>query len=183
MRAMTRSDARNKEVALKRIKRLAVSGLPLQPFVETVFALLHGAIPSSPLKALLPNGEDAGSFICNAPELYSALPHARENFFDADVDPAEVGLRFSNASADLNSTFGARTVWRHEEAFLPSFHGSEQFNEITKPLGWWKMLAIVFKDGETLCGVYPIWREAKQREFSSEDFRFAQACAPYIACG
>jgi hypothetical protein len=30
---MTRSDARNKEVALARIKRLSSSGLPVEPFV------------------------------------------------------------------------------------------------------------------------------------------------------
>lgn len=182
MPAMTIADARNKEIALKRIKRLAVSGLPLHPFVDAVFALLHDAIPSSPLKAFFV-GNNVGSFICNSPELYAALPHAKKNFFNANVDPAGAGLRFSNSFAPLNSTWGSRTVWRHEDICLPSFHRSEQFNAVTRPLGWWKHLAIVLKDGGRVCGIYPIWREANQREFSNEDFKFAQACAPHIACG
>jgi hypothetical protein len=44
-------DARNKEVALKRIQRLAVSGLPLEPFVVTLFQLVNDGVPYSPLKA------------------------------------------------------------------------------------------------------------------------------------
>jgi hypothetical protein len=56
---LTISDARNKEIAFGRIKRLANSGLLLEPFVMTLFELLHDAIPSAPLKGLRgESGED-----------------------------------------------------------------------------------------------------------------------------
>ena len=47
---MTRSDTRNKEIALGRIKRLASSGLPVEPFVRSVFELINDAVPNSPNK-------------------------------------------------------------------------------------------------------------------------------------
>src|SRR5580700_2675110 len=44
----TLSDARNKENALRRIKRLGSAGLPLEPFAKTLFEVLEEAIPHNP---------------------------------------------------------------------------------------------------------------------------------------
>jgi hypothetical protein len=73
-------DAGNKEVALKRIQRLAVAGLPLDPFIMTLFQLVNDGGPYSPLRGF-PVGESQ-NWICNSPELYRALPIANQTYFD-----------------------------------------------------------------------------------------------------
>lgn len=46
------ADLRNKEVALGRIKRLASSGLLLEPLVRSVFDLINDAVPNNPNRGL-----------------------------------------------------------------------------------------------------------------------------------
>ena len=53
---MTLSDSRNKARALGRIKRLASSGLPLEPFVRGVFESLNDGVPHSPNRVMLAGG-------------------------------------------------------------------------------------------------------------------------------
>lgn len=60
---MTRSDTRNKEIALGRIKRLASSGLLLEPFVRSVFELINDAVPNSPHRALHVGSERADAYL------------------------------------------------------------------------------------------------------------------------
>ena len=178
------SDAHNKEVALRRIKRLASSALPLEPFILTLFELIHEAVPSSPLKALLPGTDDAGRFICNSPELYAALPLAASLFFEPGRDLRSVGLRVAQDPAQMCRLSAGKVIWRHDELFLPSFHRTEAFNVATRPLGWRRMTLVVPQDEEGQpCGFLPIWRGTAQKDFSNADFCFLRACAPHIAHG
>jgi DNA-binding CsgD family transcriptional regulator len=181
---MTISDARNKEIAFGRIKRLANAGLLLEPFVMTLFKLLDDAVPSAPLKAFLtiPNG--IGSFICNSEELYAQLPSARKSFFDSDVDPSDFGARLPNVTNPLAPVWSDKTVWPFEETIRPSvFYRSEQFNTVTRPLGWWKCTALSLRDSGEVCGFYPIWRSREAKDFSKADFAFLESSAPHIAHG
>jgi hypothetical protein len=54
---MLHSDARNKEVALSRIKRLASAGLQLEPFARAVLALINDGVPHSPNRVILAGGQ------------------------------------------------------------------------------------------------------------------------------
>ncbi len=54
---MMSSDSRNKEIALGRIKRLASSGLPVEPLVRSVFELVNDAIPDSRNKNFMIGGD------------------------------------------------------------------------------------------------------------------------------
>ena len=103
------SDARNKEVALRRIKRLASSALPLEPFVLTLLELANDAVASSPLKALLPGTDDAAGYICNSPEVYAALPLATRFFFNSREDPNKLGLRTGAQIANYSRLSAGRT--------------------------------------------------------------------------
>src|SRR6266481_6585034 len=73
---MTLSDSRNKARALGRIKRLASSGLPLEPFVRSIFELINDAVPNSPNRSLHVGGERSDAYICSTPEVVGiALLH------------------------------------------------------------------------------------------------------------
>src|SRR5579863_2756441 len=78
----TISDSRNKDVALRRIKRLASSGLPLEPYVIALFELMNDAIPSAALKAFYTSSNRANAWICNSSELYKALLSAHRTYFE-----------------------------------------------------------------------------------------------------
>jgi hypothetical protein len=74
------SDARSKEVALGRIKRLASSGLLLEPFGRFVFDLTNDAIPHNLHRVLLARGDSADAFIGTTPEAYGVVaPH--QNYY------------------------------------------------------------------------------------------------------
>ena len=178
------SDSRNKEVALRRIKRLASSALPLEPFVLTLFELVNDAVPNSPLKAFLPGTDDTTRFICNSPELYAALPAATRFYFKPEMPLPAAGLRFAQTIENLRRLSAGRTLWRHDEMCLPSFHRSEAFKVATSPLGWWRMTMVVLQEeGGVPCGFLPIWRGADQKDFSEADYDFLRACVPHVAHG
>jgi DNA-binding CsgD family transcriptional regulator len=181
---LTISDARSKEIAFGRIKRLANAGLVLEPFVMTLFKLLDDAIPSAPLKAFLTIPDEVGAFICNSPELYAQLPSARKSFFNSDVNPSNFGARLSNVTSPLEPIWSTKTVWLLEEIMWPSvFYRSEQFNTVTRPLGWWKLIMVSLRENGTVCGLYPIWRSQKEKDFSKADYAFLESSAPHIAHG
>jgi hypothetical protein len=56
-RAFPASDALNKKRALRRIQRLAAAGLPIEPFVMTMFGLVDDGIPNSETKLFLPDSD------------------------------------------------------------------------------------------------------------------------------
>jgi DNA-binding CsgD family transcriptional regulator len=179
---MIRSHGYNRELALRRIKQLSVSGLPVEPYVMALFDLMNDAVPTSPLKAFIISPDKVDAMLCNSAELYAALPRASELFFATDKT-TEVGLRFPNTSSSLRAVWAHKPYWRHDEAFLPSFHRTDAFNFATRPLGWWKYVLLRFQeDGEPL-GFYPIWRGADQRDYSRDEYLFFETCAPYVAQG
>jgi len=63
------SDSLNKEGTLRRIKRLAASGLPLEPFVMTMFALVDDGVPNSETKLFLPDSDRPIGYMVNASEV------------------------------------------------------------------------------------------------------------------
>jgi DNA-binding NarL/FixJ family response regulator len=86
-------------------------------------------------------------------------------------------------SSSLKAVWMKKSYWRHDEAFMPSFHRSDGFNVATRPLGWWRCSFLTFQEfGEPL-GALPIWRGADQRDYSRADSEFFQTCVPYIAQG
>ncbi len=177
-----RSDRYNKELALRRIKKLAVSGLPVEPYIMALFELMNDAVPSSPLKAFVVSPDRIEAMVCNSAELYAALPRAFELFFATDTT-AEVGLRLPNNSPSMRAIWAKKSYWRHDEIFLPSFHRTDAFNIATRPIGWWKHVLLCYQEDYEPLGLYPIWRGADQKDFSTDDYAFFQICAPYIAQG
>jgi hypothetical protein len=89
---MTRSDTRNKEIALGRIKRLASSGLPLEPFVRSIFELVNDAVPNSPNRSLHVGDQHSDAYFWSTPEVGSIA--ALHNRYFVESPPKIAGTRF-----------------------------------------------------------------------------------------
>lgn len=179
---MTFSDVRNKEVALRKIKRVASSGLPLEPFVMALFQLVDDAIPNASNKGFLSDPiANPAAGIANSRAVYEAVAPYDEYFVRADSNQS--GVRAPLDGPHIATVYSAKTIWRMEEFALPWFHRADAYNNVWRPIDWHHVMVVVFREGNETCGVYPIWRSEDQKPFSREDRLFMSTCAPYIANG
>jgi len=175
-------DSRNKEAALGRIKRLASSGLPLEPFARTVLDLLNDGVPYSPNRVILAGGGDRiDSYIGSTQEIAAAVPLYHQFFVDAPPEVSGINMRY-DAHA-LGRVLPSRTIWMQEELASPDFHLREGFNTVYRPLGWHHLVQVVFQEDGGFIGYCPLWRSADQKPFSRDDIAFIKAAAPHIAHG
>jgi DNA-binding CsgD family transcriptional regulator len=175
------SDSRNKEIALIRIKRLASSGLPLEPFVRGVFEVVKEAIPQSPNRIFHIGGDSADTYICNSLELNRVVPLHKRYYVESP--PQDAGVKYRVNPAMLLKAFPARTVWMHEEITLPNLYRTEGFNTVFRPWGFHHCMMVTFQEAGEYVGCYPIWREIDQPRFGSEDARFMEAISPHVSHG
>ncbi len=178
---MTRSDIRNKEIALGRIKRLASSGLPLDPFIRALFELVDTATPHSPNRTFHIGSERTDAYICNSAELNRVIP--LHNRFYVEASPEVSGARFRVNPAELHRRFPSKITWMHEEVTLPNLYLTEGFHTVFKPWGFHHCLMTVFHEPDEYLGCYPIWRSSDQPPFNSDDAKFIRVAAPSIAHG
>jgi DNA-binding CsgD family transcriptional regulator len=179
---MTRGDLANKEVALGRIKRLASSGLPLEPFVRAVFELIHDAVPSSPNRAFHVGAEGSMAFIFSNVETERLVCPVHDRFY-VEAPPEVSGIRIRMTVPTVRQLSRSKPIWQYEEIALPNFHRSEGFNTVFRPAGYHRFLLVIFREGAEFVGYYPIWRSADQQPFSPQDIQFVQAASPHIAHG
>ena len=168
------SDHARKESALRRIKRLCSSGLPLHPLATALFELMGDAVPHCKNRVLLAdNGCHPDRYLANSAEVAAWTPVYRRLFLESPPDIS--GL------IPVHTILEGKLVWRHEEAAPPHFYRSEGYNELMRHLGFHHVLIINLRDHLEQAGGYPLWRSADMGTFTAEDVRFAQAAAPYIA--
>jgi DNA-binding CsgD family transcriptional regulator len=168
------SDQARKESALRRIKRLCSSGLPLHPLATALFELMGDAIPHCENRVLLADdGRHLDRYLANSVEVAGRTPDYRRLFLESPPD--------ISGMIPVRTTLEGKLVWRHEEITLPHFYRSEGYNEFMRHLGFHHILGINLRDHLELAGAYPLWRSADMGNFTTEDVRFAQAAAPYIA--
>lgn len=178
---MMLGDMRRKELALGRLKRLASSGLPLEPFVEAVFELVNDAVPNSPNRSFLASVDRSDAYICNTPELQKIVPLHSHYFVDSS--PEISGARFKLDLNTLKYVLPSRTIWLQHEAFGPNVYRAEGFNETYRPLGWHHTVGVIFHEAHKYVGYYGIWRSVDQKPFSHDDIAFLTAAAPHITHG
>jgi hypothetical protein len=116
---MTLSDSRNKARALGRIKRLASSGLPLEPFVRSIFELINDAVPNSPNRSLHVGGERSDAYICSTPEVVGIASLHNHYFVESSQETS--GTRFPLDLHTLRHIFNSKTIWLHEEVLYQNF--------------------------------------------------------------
>jgi transposase/DNA-binding CsgD family transcriptional regulator len=177
-------DGLNKEIALRRIKRLASSGLALEPFVLTLFDLIETAVPGGTRKALIADpGDRPDAFIVNYdPQFLAEIVPAFQRFM-VDASPEESGMRVKFDTYSLKHAFLAKTVWPLEELMLPHYYRSAGYNEVIRRLNQRHGAWIVYKEHGQTTGFYPFWRDPDQRLLSRDDLAFLGISAPHIAHG
>src|SRR6202007_3034270 len=165
-----------KEIALKRIRRLSSSGLPLAPFVAALWELLQAAIPFADNKVFLAGaGANPSAHLLNNPELAEWAPVQRHYYVEAPPEISGMRVRFDQ---EFLSRPRARPVYRSEEFTLPHFYRSEGFHQFLRPLGFHHMLWVAYCErGETL-GYLPMWRGERQPPFRADEIRFMTLAAP-----
>ena len=168
------SDHANKEIALRRIKRLCSSGLPLYPLARALFELMGDAIPLGANRVLLADdGHHPDHYVTSPSELAKWNPVYKHFYLDS---PPQV-----SGVVPVPSVLQGKVVRTHEEVALPHFYRSEGYNECMRHIGFHHGLFINLRDHLGPSGAYPIWRSAEMKPFTADDVRFAQAAAPYIA--
>ena len=168
------SDRASKEIALRRIKRICSSGLPLYPLALGLFELLGDAIPHGANRVLLADdGHHPDRYVTSSSELAQWAP--LHKLFYVDSPPQVSG------TIPMLSILQEGVVRTHEEVALPHFYRSVGYNECMRHIGFHHALFINLRDHLGLSGCYPMWRNAEMRPFTADDVRFAQAAAPYIA--
>jgi DNA-binding CsgD family transcriptional regulator len=177
-------DGLNKEIALRKIKRLASSGLALEPFVLTLFDLIETAVPGGTRKALIADpGDRPDAFIVNYdPRFLADILPAFQRFM-VDATPAESGMRVKFDPYSLKHAFLAKTVWPLEELMLPHYYRSSAYNEVIRRLNQRHGAWIVYQEHGQTTGFYPFWRDPDQRVLSRDDLAFLKISAPHIAHG
>lgn len=179
---MTLSDSRNKARALGRIKRLASSGLPLEPFVRGVFEAVNDGVPHSPNRVMLADGgSNTDSYVGSTEEITRASPLFRKYFVDASS--AECGVRFPYDAKALRTVLPSKVIWTQSDLVLDNFFRADGYNAVYRPLGWHHLLQVVFQESGEFLGYYPIWRSVDQKPFSLDDIEFVRRAAPHITHG
>jgi DNA-binding CsgD family transcriptional regulator len=179
---MTRSDARNKEVALARIKRLCSSGLPLEPFVRGLFDLINDAVPHSPNRVFhVGDSDHISAYIGSNPAIQDLVPVQKQFFVDSE--PEDCGIRFRYDSYAFQAVLPSKTIWEQHDLALPNLYRADGYNLVYRPLGWHHVLQVVFEEGGVYRGYCPIWRSADQKPYSREDIQLLRASVPHIAHG
>ena len=173
--SFTFSDHELKRRALRKIQRLASSGLPFQPFASTLFDLLREAVPLS------------------GPERILVGPLTAVRWFVRNLDPTVwfAGVeRFTRAPGQFAgmlpfnqfASFG-RAALRGNEIVYPGFFQSEIYNELYKPLGIERSLITIFRDKGELIGLMPLSRASSMRDFGPDDILFVQSAVAHMAHG
>jgi len=174
--ALARRPSAGPELVLRKIRRLASSGLPLYPFVLTLFDLIAEAIPAGDLtRGILTDPASELSWV------FVNLDQARWVPILANLigdDPtAWPGLRPRN-QLDLT-----RPVLTLEEFTAPNYRRSAVYNEFFHPLKLEQGVLIQLVEHGEPVGYYPIYRTSAMKPFHREDLRFLAAAAPHIAHG
>ena len=179
---MTLSDSRNKARALGRIKRLASSGLQLDPFVRGAFEGLNDGVSHSPNRVMLAGGgERIDAYIGSTEEIARATPLFHKFFVDSP--PGVCGVRFPYDSHAIRNVLPSKVIWTQDDLILDHFYRAEAYNVVYRPMGWHHLLQVVFQESGEFLGYCPIWRSADQKPFSRDDTEFLRNAAPHVAHG
>jgi DNA-binding CsgD family transcriptional regulator len=178
---MVLGDMRRKELALSRIKRLASSGLALEPFVRSVFELINDGVPNSQNRSFHAGSAISDAYICSTPEVQEIVPLHSHYYVNSPA--ALSGARFRIDTPTMRKLAQSKIIWPLEEIALPNFYRSEGFNAVFRPLGFHHCLLVMFEEFGDLVGLCPVWRSVDQKPFGHQDFVFLRAAAPHISHG
>lgn len=168
MRTTPWSETHRKQVALKRIKRLASAGLPLRTFALALMDLVADAIPQTDLRIM--TADFANHLWLSGEDLSPLAPL----FGHLLTIPEENGLVLDPQILVRQQT------WSHEEIEIGRNEDSISYNELGRHIGYHHVLALMIHDDRGGLGCFPLWRSAKMAPFSRTDRQFLDAIAPQV---
>jgi transposase/DNA-binding CsgD family transcriptional regulator len=171
-------DYASKRRGLAGIKRLASSGMPLQPFAYTLFDLVRDAVPydeKSPGLAIC-SGEGS-RWIVRDFDFERWYPHMQKYLLDA-------GPEVSGFNPSSLLPLNPRTVLVHDQIVRPHYYRSEGYNEFFRSMGMHHALLTLLRDSAgCFLGYYPMFRSERMEPFVADDIAFFEAAAAHIALG
>jgi transposase/DNA-binding CsgD family transcriptional regulator len=171
-------DYAGKRQGLARIKRLASSGMPLQPFAYTLFDLIHDVVPYDEASPGLAACSSQGSrWIIRDFDFERWYPHMQKYLLDASQE-------VSGFNPPSLLPQNPRTVLRHDEIVRSNYYQSEGYNEFFRAMGMHHAVLTLLRDSEgCFLGYYPIFRSERMKSFTADDREFLETAAPHIALG
>lgn len=169
---------------MRKLKRLATSGLPLEPYVRALFDVIHEAVPGGAYKPFFPDPANRPlALIQNFPAPYSVIMALRNYWLTSESTSQLSGLSIGFDSQRLRRGFLSKTVWPLEQFMTPHFYRSDGFNECCRPLNHHHCICVSYYENGEAVGFYPLWREPVQPPFSREDIAFLNSSAPFVTHG
>jgi transposase/DNA-binding CsgD family transcriptional regulator len=172
------NDFARKRQALARIKRLASSGMPLQPFAYTLFDIVRDAVPNDEASpGLVAHSGEGPRWIVRDFNYERWFPQMQKYLLDPS--PEISGFRPPSLLPG-----NPRTVLRHDEIVRPNYYRSEGYNEFFRWMGMHHGLLILLRDKQGgFLGYYPVFRSEKMKPFVRDDIDFLEAVAADVAEG
>jgi DNA-binding CsgD family transcriptional regulator len=164
-------------LVLRKIRRLASSGLPLHPFVLTLFDLIAEAIPAG-----------------DAARAIQIEPRSNSSWVFANLDQSKWVPIFADLAREHDPSAWpgfrprdkldqTRQVFALEEFTQPDYRSSAVYNDFLRPLKLEHGLLVQLAAQGQLVGYYPLYRSSAMKPFDQDDRRFLNAAAPHIAHG
>jgi DNA-binding CsgD family transcriptional regulator len=169
---------RRQELALRKIRRLASSGLPLYPFVLTLFDLIAEAIPAGDLARGM--WTDPGS---SSSWVFANLDQSKWVPVLAELTQGHNPTSWPcfRPRDQLDQT--RKVLFTYQEFALPNYTRTALYNEFLRPLKLEEGLLLRLAIDDQLAGYYPVYRSSAMKPFDRDDHRFLIAAAPHIAQG
>jgi DNA-binding CsgD family transcriptional regulator len=161
---------------MRRLKRLASSGLPLAHLVRTAIDVISDALPANEA-AGVDRGDASNRLVMfrNA-DVARWGPLLKNFLYDAPLEAS--GMRPFDASR-----FPIGSVLRSEQMTTPNFHRLATYNELMGPLGYHHWLVSIFNDLGDARGLLAFPRGKGMRPFEESDVRFLREATPHLAHG
>jgi DNA-binding CsgD family transcriptional regulator len=171
------SNAYSQRVAMRRLKRLASSGLPFRHLVQSAIDVISDAVPTNEAAGIQMRGDTSNRLVMfrNA-DVARWGPSLKNLLFDA---PREVsGMLPFDATR-----FPVGAVLRSERMTAPNFHRLPTYNEVMGPLGYHHWLVSIFEDAGNAGGLLAFPRGRDMPPFEKSDVRFLHEATPHLAHG
>ena len=169
--------ARLQEQALRKIQRLASSGLALHPFIHTLFDVMADAIPAGDLPRAMETDPSNPSWVFGNLDQAKWVPILAEA--TAGNDPS--AWPCFRPRDQLERT--GKALFTLEEFTRPGYQRSAVYNEMLHPLKCEQGVLLQLITAGQVMGYYPLYRSSAMKPFDRDDRCFLSAAAPFIAHG
>jgi DNA-binding CsgD family transcriptional regulator len=162
---------------MRRLRRLANSGLPLFQYVQALFDIISEPVPNNDVKVMGVGLAPGEQWITRNLDHGKWGPLLKDLIMEAA--PAISGV----ALARLREFASRQAVVPTEQILLPNYLRSPGYNELGIPLGLHHGIMVPLEDDGRVFATYCLWRDARMKPMTRADAQFLALSAPQIAHG